>query len=97
MIPRLFYWRAFTRDRIFLVLFVAAIMSFIIALVKHDPKFEHSTVALQLGITFFIINLLFSAVCLRREPLLSYMFLTATLLANGTMYFFFNYLASLQT
>lgn len=96
MIPRILLWRSFTKDKIFQVLFVLSLLSFVMALIVRRPSLEHSSIGFSLGLFFFFINMLFAFLTLRREPLLSYMFLTATVLLNGTLFFFFRYLHLIQ-
>jgi hypothetical protein len=42
------------------------------------------------------VNILFAFLALKREPLLAYMFLTATIILCGTLFFFFHYLIVVQ-
>ncbi len=96
MISRSLYWRSFSRDRIFLSLAILSVATLVLAMARHNPTLERSTIPLQLALTFWVVNVLFAVVTLRREPLLSYMFLTMAILLNSTLFFFFNYLLSLQ-
>ncbi len=91
-IAQLLYWRSITKDRIFLVLLVVSLLSFVATLFERNPIVEQTPLPLELGMSFFVVNLLFSLISLRREPLLSYMFLTASIILNGTLFFYFKYL-----
>lgn len=97
MISRILYWRMLAKDRIFLLLAGLALASFIAIWFARHPALERTTEPLNLGVTFFLVNCLFALVSARREPLLSYMFLTAAILLNGTLFFYFRYLLSIQT
>lgn len=90
------FWRTYTKDRIFVVLFFAAVASFAAALSIRQPLIERSAIPFQLTALFFGVNFLFALISLRREPLLSYMFLTASILLSGTLYFFYRYLTLIQ-
>ena len=96
MIPRVLFLRSFTHDKIFQVLFILSVLTFILAMAFRRPALEHTSIVFSLGLFFFLINMLFAFLTLRREPLLSYMFLTATILLNGTLFFFFRYLIMIQ-
>lgn len=97
MISQILYWRNISKDRIFLSLLIVAVISLIFSLVQRQPDLERSVIPFQLTFTFFLTNLLFAFLTIRREPLLSYMFLTATILVNGTFYAFVKYLLLIQT
>ncbi len=96
MIPLTLFWRRYFKDRIFLVLAGLAIASFLLALLERRPSIEHTRVPLNLAIFFFAVNGTLSLLTFRREPLLSYMFLTTAILISGTLYFFFRYLLLIQ-
>ncbi len=96
MISRSLFWRYYLKDRIFVVLALVAIMAFVLALVERRPSIEHTSAPFNLGLFFFIVNDLLALITFRREPLLSYMFLTAAILVAGTLYFFFHYLLLIQ-
>lgn len=96
MISRVLYWRSLwrslTRDKIFLALVAIAGLTFVAALTKRDPATERTAVPFDLALTFLVVNLLFAALTLRREPLLAYLFLAMTVILNLTLFFFFRYL-----
>lgn len=96
MISRSLYWRSFVKDRIFVFLFTLTMLSLCIALLERQPSFERTPIPFNLGLSFALVNIAFAIISLRREPLLSYMFLTLTILLNGTLYFFFRYLITIQ-
>ncbi len=96
MISRAVFWRSILRDRIFVLLVTLTLLTFIMALLQREPSIEIDAVPFQLAVLFFIVNVAFSFLTIRREPLLAYMFLTATILSNSTLFAFFRYLLSIQ-
>jgi hypothetical protein len=88
--------RHFTKDKIFVVLFISALFAFASAMLNRHSSIERTPIPFNLGLTFSLVNMLFAVLTLRREPLLAYMFLTAAILLNGTLYFYFRYLFSIQ-
>lgn len=97
MISRNIWVRSLTKDKIFLLLLTLTAVTFVMALAERRPSFEHSATTFGLGIFFAVINVLFAILALKREPLLVYMFLTATIILNGTLFFYYNYLISIQS
>lgn len=96
MISRNVYWRSILRDRIFISLLTMVLLTIVAALTKRRPSLETSPMPFQLALLFFFVNVTFAFLTIRREPLLAYMFLTATVLGNGTLYFFYRYLIAVQ-
>lgn len=96
MISRNIWVRSFTRDKIFMLLISVTALTFIAAIAQRRPSLEHSATPFGLGLVFIIINILFALLALKREPLLAYMFLTAAILLNGTLFFFWHYLSLIQ-
>jgi hypothetical protein len=96
MVNPVLYWRSIIKDRLFLFLFGLSVLTFVITLVERRPSIERSAIPFNLTLIFFVINMLFAVITLRRESLLSYMFLTAIILLNGTLFFFFRYLLLMQ-
>lgn len=96
MISHSLLLRSYTRDRLFLVLLGLSFFSGLIALVSRHAEYERSALPFELGIIFFLVNTSFAIVSLRREPLLAYMLLTASILINGTLLFYFRYLNLIQ-
>lgn len=97
MITRNIWVRSLTNDRIFVVLGSLSIVTFIIAIFQRRASLEHTPISFGLGVLFIVINVLFALISIKREPLLSYMFLTATIIINGTLFFFWRYLLIIQT
>src|SRR5688500_5028699 len=97
MISRMLYWRSLQKDRIFTVLLTFMVCSFVLAYIEREPDIERTPIPFELGLLFFVINLIFAFLTIRREPLLAYLFLTAGILLNGTLFFFFKYLLLIQT
>ncbi len=96
MLHYLILWRTFFKDRIFVLLFSLTVVTLVSALMQRQPSLERTPVPLSLDLFFSVVNIIFALLSLRREPLLAYMFLTATILLNGSLFFFFYYLASIQ-
>ncbi len=90
-------WRSLTKDRIFLSLAGASLITFIVMMLTRRPSLETTAVPFDLVLLFFVINVFFAILSLRREPLLSYMLLTATILNHASLLFFFRYLFTIQT
>lgn len=96
MAPVVQLFRSIIRDRIFLYLLILTIVTFAIALWNRVAGIEQSPLPFTLVILFFSVNTLFALITLRRDTLLAYMFLTATLLLNGTLFFYYRYLQLIQ-
>lgn len=96
MISRTIWFRSFSKDKIFLFLAAAAVITAAVALSERRPSLEHDPTPFGLGSLFAFINFLFAFLALKREPLLAYMFLTATIVLNGSLFFFFRYLTLIQ-
>lgn len=96
MITRNIWVRSLTKDRIFVLLATITVLTLVLALLQRRPSLEHSPTTFGLALLFIIINLIFALLSLKREPLLSYMFLTATIILNGTLFFFWRYLLLIQ-
>lgn len=96
MLPRSLAWRMYTKDRIFVFLLMLCALSLILALLERRPSLERTPIPFDMGIFFTLVNIAFAFLTLKREPLLSYMFLTTTILINGSLYFFFRYLLLIQ-
>ncbi|HEY1074640.1 MAG TPA: hypothetical protein VGE59_02975 [Patescibacteria group bacterium] len=96
MVSNTFLWRWVFKDRIFVALLLLSTVTFLMAIAERHPSFERTSEPFHLGLLFFILNTVFAVLALRREPLLSYMFLTASVLMNGTLFFFFRYLIIIQ-
>lgn len=94
--PYMVFFRPFIKDRIFVALFLLSMITFLMALTERHPSFERTAEPFQLGLLFFVLNVVFAFLSLRREPLLAYMFLTATVLMNGTLFSYFRYLVMIQ-
>lgn len=97
MIPQAMLWRSLTKDRIFLSLATVSIILFIAMLLTRRSSLETTAVPFDLALLFFVINVFFAILSLRREPLLSYMLITTTILSNASLVFFFRYLLTIQT
>jgi hypothetical protein len=91
-----FHWSTIIRDKIFRTLFIVSITTFGLSLLERRPSFEHSAVPFWLGLSFSVVNIVFAMGSVRREPLLSYTFLTASILLHATLFFFFQYLQLIQ-
>lgn len=89
-------WRTISRDRIFFYLLILVILSLTIAIINRTAGLEQSSLALTLVLLFFSVNGLFAFLTLRREPLLAYMFLTATFILDCTLFFYYRYLQLFQ-
>lgn len=96
MIHIILLWRTILRDRVFLYLLVAAVLSFLTSIWHRTAGLEQSSLSFTLVILFLVVNGLFALITLRREPLLAYMFLTTTLILNGTLFFYYRYLQLIQ-
>ncbi len=94
LISRSLVLRGYLKDRIFVLLFSITVVTYLTAVLNRQPSIEASNVPFDLTSLFSGVNVLFAVLSLRREPLLAYMFLTATILIAGTLIFFFRYLAS---
>ena len=88
--------RTIIRDKVFVYLFVTVLATFLIATFHRTSGLEQSSLPFTLNILFFVVNTLFALITLRRDTLLSYMFLTATIVLNGTLFFFYRYLELIQ-
>ncbi len=96
MITRNIWVRSLTKDRIFILLASLTVITFLMAITQRRSSLEHTPTAFGLGILFIVINVLFALLSLKREPLLAYMFLTATIILNGTLFFYWRYLLLIQ-
>jgi hypothetical protein len=86
--------RIYFKDRVFLFLGALSLVLFFVSLLIREASIERTPLPFNLVLLFFIVNTCFAIIALPREPLLAYMFLTASILMNGTLYFFFRYLLS---